>query len=94
MSASPGVDVWASGDAYESYMGRWSRLVSLLLGSPWAYAQLPELSPAAEGQFTTTEMRMLLSQLAPATKEDAPQRRRGRRENIELERKLDDSSEI
>ncbi len=75
-------------------LGRWSRLVSLLLGSPWAYAQLPELSPAAEGQFTTTEMRMLLSQLAPATKEDAPQRRRGHRENIELERKLDDSSEI
>jgi len=48
-------------------LGRWSRLVSLLLGSPWAYVQLPELSPAAEGQFTATEMRMLLQQLTSAT---------------------------
>ncbi len=57
-------------------LGRWSRLVSLLLGSPWAYVQFPELSAAAEGQFTATEMRQLLSQLAPATKKDPPQRRR------------------
>ena len=66
-------------------LGRWSRLLSLLLGSPWAYVQLPALSPAAEGQFTAAEMRQLLSQLAPATEEDPPQRRRGRRENLESE---------
>jgi 3-dehydroquinate dehydratase I len=46
-------------------LGRWSRVVSLLLGSPWAYVQLSELSPAAEGQYTATEMGMLLRQLAP-----------------------------
>lgn len=46
-------------------LGRWSRLVSLLLGSPWAYVQLSELSAAADGQFTATEMRTLLQQLAP-----------------------------
>jgi 3-dehydroquinate dehydratase I len=46
-------------------LGRWSRLVSPLLGSLWAYVQLPELSPAAEGQFTAAEMRSLLQRLAP-----------------------------
>ncbi len=66
-------------------LGRWSRLVSLILGSPWAYVQLPELSPAAEGQFTAKEMHQLVSQLAPATKNDPPQRRRERRENLESE---------
>ena len=44
-------------------LGRWSRLVSLLLGSPWTYVQLSELSMAAEGQFTAPEMRALLQQL-------------------------------
>jgi 3-dehydroquinate dehydratase I len=44
-------------------LGRWSRVVSLLLGSPWTYVQLSELSPAVEGQFTATEMRTLLRQL-------------------------------
>jgi 3-dehydroquinate dehydratase I len=46
-------------------LGRWSRAVSLLMGSPWAYVQLSELSPAAEGQYTASEMRTLLHQLAP-----------------------------
>jgi 3-dehydroquinate dehydratase type I len=46
-------------------MGRWSRLVSPLLGSLWAYVRLPELSPAAEGQFSAAEMRALLQHLAP-----------------------------
>jgi 3-dehydroquinate dehydratase-1 len=44
-------------------LGRWSRLVSPLLGSLWAYVQIPELSPAAEGQFTAAEMRALLQRL-------------------------------
>jgi 3-dehydroquinate dehydratase I len=48
-------------------LGCWSRLVSLLLGSPWAYVQLPELAAAAEGQLTAAEMRALLLQLARGT---------------------------
>ena len=44
-------------------LGRWSRMVCLLLGSPWTYVQLPELTPAAEGQFTASEMRLLLKKL-------------------------------
>lgn len=38
-------------------LGRWSRLVCLLLGSPWTYVQLPELAAAAPGQWTAGEMR-------------------------------------
>lgn len=41
-------------------LGRWSRLICLLLGSPWTYVQLPELGPAAPGQWTAAEMRRLL----------------------------------
>ena len=44
-------------------LGRWSRLVCLLLGSPWTYVQLPGSSPAAEGQFTSKEMRALLKRI-------------------------------
>jgi 3-dehydroquinate dehydratase type I len=47
--------------------GRWSRAVCVFLGSPWTYVQLPELSPAAEGQFTLAEMRTLLNRLGPVT---------------------------
>jgi 3-dehydroquinate dehydratase I len=48
--------------------GRWSRAVCVFLGSPWAYVQVPELSPAAEGQFTAAEMRTLVEKLV----EDSP----------------------
>ncbi len=47
-------------------LGSWSRVVSLLLGGPWAYVQLPGLSAAAEGQFTAGQMRSLLGLVAPA----------------------------
>jgi 3-dehydroquinate dehydratase I len=47
--------------------GRWSRAVCLLLGSPWTYVRVPELSPAAEGQLTAAEMRRLLKELACVT---------------------------
>jgi 3-dehydroquinate dehydratase I len=46
-------------------LGRWSRLICLLLGSPWTYVQLPELASAAPGQWTATEMRRLLRDLDP-----------------------------
>ena len=45
-------------------LGRWSRLICLLLGSPWTYVQLPELAPAAPGQWTAAEMRRLLEVLS------------------------------
>jgi 3-dehydroquinate dehydratase type I len=45
--------------------GRWSRVACVFLGSPWTYVQIPEFSPAAEGQFTATEMRSLLNRLGP-----------------------------
>lgn len=48
-------------------LGRWSRLICLLLGSPWTYVQLPELASAAPGQWTATEMRRLLEELAART---------------------------
>jgi 3-dehydroquinate dehydratase-1 len=41
-------------------LGRWSRFVCLLLGSPWTYVQLPEQPAAAPGQFTAAQMRALL----------------------------------
>lgn len=44
-------------------LGRWSRLICLLLGSPWTYVQLPELGPAAPGQWTAAEMRRMLKVL-------------------------------
>jgi 3-dehydroquinate dehydratase type I len=40
--------------------GKWSRLVSLFLGSPWTYTQLPGQSAAAPGQISVSEMRDLL----------------------------------
>jgi 3-dehydroquinate dehydratase type I len=44
-------------------LGRWSRVVSLLLGSPWTYVQLPGQSGSAPGQFTPSEIRVLLEGL-------------------------------
>lgn len=44
-------------------LGRWSRAICLLLGSPWTYVQLPGQAPSAPGQFTATEMRTLLENL-------------------------------
>jgi 3-dehydroquinate dehydratase I len=41
-------------------LGRWSRFVSLLLGSPWTYVQLPGQPAAAPGQLTPAKMRSLL----------------------------------
>jgi len=43
--------------------GRWSRPASLLLGSPWAYVQLPGQPAAAPGQLEADEMRRLLAML-------------------------------
>jgi 3-dehydroquinate dehydratase type I len=43
--------------------GRWSRPVSLLLGSPWTYVQLPGQSGSAPGQFTPSEIRALWEQM-------------------------------
>lgn len=40
--------------------GRWSRLASLVLGSPWTYVQLPAQPCAAPGQIEATDMRKLL----------------------------------
>ncbi len=40
--------------------GRWSRLVCLLLGSPWTYVQLPGAGIAAPGQLMAEEMRTML----------------------------------
>lgn len=44
-------------------VGRWSRPVSLILGSPWTYVQLTALSAAAPGQFSAREMREALAAL-------------------------------
>lgn len=48
-------------------LGRWSRLIGLLLGSPWTYVQLPELAPAAPGQWTAGAMRRLLEEMKGET---------------------------
>ena len=40
--------------------GRWSRAISLLLGSPWTYVRLQGQSSVAPGQFTAEEMRAML----------------------------------
>jgi 3-dehydroquinate dehydratase type I len=45
-------------------LGRWSRVVSLLLGSLWTYVQLPGQSGSAPGQFTPSEIRVLLEGLS------------------------------
>jgi 3-dehydroquinate dehydratase type I len=39
--------------------GKWSRLVSIFLGSPWAYARFEGQPAGAPGQFTVPEMRAL-----------------------------------
>jgi 3-dehydroquinate dehydratase type I len=44
--------------------GRWSRVASLLLGSPWTYVRLADGQEAAPGQYTAAEMRTLLEMLA------------------------------
>jgi 3-dehydroquinate dehydratase type I len=44
--------------------GRWSRAVSLLLGSPWTYVSLQAGLEAAPGQYSVTEIRTLLEMLA------------------------------
>jgi 3-dehydroquinate dehydratase type I len=41
-------------------IGRWSRLVSLFLGSPWTYARFEDQSESAPGQLTVSEMRAML----------------------------------
>ncbi|MHC1725432.1 MAG: chorismate mutase [Syntrophobacteraceae bacterium] len=40
--------------------GKWSRVASLFLGSPWTYAYLPGRSTAAPGQFSISEMQDIL----------------------------------
>ena len=44
--------------------GRWSRVASLLLGSPWTYVRLVDGPEAAPGQYTAAEVRTLLEMLA------------------------------
>ena len=44
-------------------LGRWSRAVSLLLGSPWTYVQLPGQAAPAPGPFTPDEIRSILESL-------------------------------
>lgn len=44
-------------------IGKWSRAVSLLLGSPWTYVQLPGQPPAAPGQLMAEEMRSMMKSL-------------------------------
>jgi 3-dehydroquinate dehydratase type I len=52
--------------------GKWSRLVSIFLGSPWTYAQLAGQSAAAPGQISVSEVSALmrsfdlLSDMAPS----------------------------
>jgi 3-dehydroquinate dehydratase I len=46
-------------------LGRWSRLVCLLLGSPWTYVQLPGMSASAPGQLTLDETNQLWDLLSP-----------------------------
>jgi 3-dehydroquinate dehydratase I len=45
-------------------LGRWSRVVSALLGSPWSYVKFPDQPEAAPGQVTAAEMRALWEMLA------------------------------
>lgn len=47
-------------------LGVWSRAVSVLLGSPWAYVRLPGQGAAAPGQVTARDMRGLLETLEGA----------------------------
>jgi 3-dehydroquinate dehydratase type I len=45
-------------------LGRWSRPVSLVLGSPWAYVPLPGHPAAAPGQLAPAQMRTLLEEMS------------------------------
>jgi 3-dehydroquinate dehydratase-1 len=40
--------------------GKWSRVASLFLGSPWTYAQFEGLMPTATGQLLISEVRALI----------------------------------
>ena len=40
--------------------GKWSRLVSIFLGSPWTYAQFEGQSATAPGQLSVSEMRAMI----------------------------------
>jgi len=44
--------------------GRWTRAVSLILGSPWTYVRLAGQGEAASGQYTAREMRTLMRLLS------------------------------
>ncbi len=44
-------------------LGKWSRAVCVLLGSPWTYVRLSGLGAAAPGQLTAQEMHQLLTAL-------------------------------
>ncbi|SPF39360.1 3-dehydroquinate dehydratase [Syntrophobacter sp. SbD1] len=43
--------------------GKWTRLVSIFLGSPWTYAQFEGQSATAPGQISVSGMRALIEQL-------------------------------
>jgi len=43
--------------------GRWSRVVSIFLGSPWTYAQFAGRSATAPGQLSVPEMRELIRRI-------------------------------
>ncbi|MDR1681699.1 MAG: type I 3-dehydroquinate dehydratase [Prevotellaceae bacterium] len=45
--------------------GRYSRIASALLGAPFVYAAPDNGQPAADGQFTVSQVRLLLSHCAP-----------------------------
>ena len=53
-------------------LGGWSRIVCLLMGSPWSYVRIPGLSEAAPGQFTSEEARAAVDALLPFAKELKP----------------------
>jgi 3-dehydroquinate dehydratase type I len=40
--------------------GKWSRVLSMFLGSPWTYAQFDGQSATAPGQLTVSELRTLI----------------------------------
>jgi len=44
--------------------GKWSRMVSIFMGSPWTYAQFEGQPEAAPGQLTVSGMRALISSFA------------------------------
>ncbi len=44
-------------------VGKWSRVASLFMGSPWSYAQLEGQLATAPGQFSAAELRALIRAL-------------------------------